>query len=174
MPFALVLIGLILVVTGARGTMREFGAELRADFTGPGNFIWWIVSIGVVGFLGYIPEFRSFSRWFMTLIVIAMVLSNRGFFAKLMQALEAGPEAPETASSIETDALWNNLPDTVKQGLTDGVGKGVGSATGDLTQRLFNNAINNDNTTTVNPSGSGFSSGVGSAIGDLFRRFSFQ
>lgn len=99
MPFALVFIGLVLVITGARGTMRELGEELRADFTGPGNFTWWIASVGVVGALGYVPELRNFSRWFMTLIIIAMIIRNQGFFDKLIQALQSGPETPKTANS---------------------------------------------------------------------------
>lgn len=97
MPFALVFIGLVLVVTGARGTMRELGAELRADFVGPGNFTWWIVSIGLVGALGYVPELRGFSRWFMSLIIISMIIANRGFFGKLIEALNTGPISPQGA-----------------------------------------------------------------------------
>lgn len=99
MPFALVFIGLVLVVTGAKGTMRELGAELREDFIGPGNFTWWIASLGAIGALGYIPELRSFSRWFMALIIISMIISNRGFFAKFTEALQSGPESPQPVSN---------------------------------------------------------------------------
>lgn len=154
MPFALVFIGLVLVITGARGTMRELGEELRTDFTGPGNFVWWIASIGVVGSLGYIQELRSFSRWFMALIIVAMVLSNRGFFAKLFEALQAGPEnigsedltAGKNDHDIVKDALDTNLPDVVKT--VDDL-KGIGGT------------------------GSTIATGVGNSLSELFKRFQF-
>lgn len=93
MPFALVVIGLLLVVTGARGTQKEFGDLLYKDFTGPGNFTYWLVSLGAIGALGYIDELRTFSRLFMALIIIAMIVKNQGLFDKFTQALQQGPQA---------------------------------------------------------------------------------
>lgn len=94
MPFALVIIGLVLVVTGAKDTYQQFGRQVSSDFTGEGNFTWWLVSLGAVGSLGYIPALRPFSRMFLVLIVIAMVIKNGGFFDQLTSALQAGPIAP--------------------------------------------------------------------------------
>lgn len=94
MGFVLLIAGLLMIVTGARGTYAQFGQQVASDFTGKGNFTYWIVSLGAVGSLGYIESFRNFSRLFMTLIVLAMVISNRGFFAKLTEALQKGPVAP--------------------------------------------------------------------------------
>lgn len=99
MPFALVTIGLILVITGARNTHKDFGATLAADFTGPGNFTWWLVAIGSVGALGYIRGMEGFSRAFMALIIISMVLKNGGVFDKAREALAKGPIAPVAAAS---------------------------------------------------------------------------
>lgn len=108
MPFALLLIGLVLVVTGAKGTMRELGSEIREDFIGPGNFTWWIASIGVVGTLGYVQELRTFSRVFMALIVISMVLSNRGFFNKFTEALNTGPVSPKPVAQPSAGTSGGN------------------------------------------------------------------
>ena len=94
MPFALVFIGLLLIVSGAKDTYKQFGAELVEDFTGDGNFTWWIVSIGAVGSLGYVTRLQTFSRMFMALIIIAMLIANRGVFNQATAALQAGPEAP--------------------------------------------------------------------------------
>lgn len=135
MPFALVIIGLVLIVTGAKDTYREFGAELVEDFTGPGNFTYWIVSIGAVGALGYVPALRGISRAFLALIVLSMVLSNRGVFAKLTQALQAGPEhvtatprpttggmagvtASTLASAPSTTTAQNNFAFVVKTAMS--------------------------------------------------------
>lgn len=112
MPFALVFIGILLIVTGAKNTYKEFGAELIEDFTGEGNFTWWIVSIGAIGALGYIKELQSFSRLFLVLIVTAMLISNRGVFAKLTGALQSGPThpTPETTNTAQTTNTANGIP----------------------------------------------------------------
>lgn len=94
MPFALVIIGLVMIVTGARDTYAAFGAQVRKDFTGPGNFTFWLASLGAVGAVGYVPKLKPLAIAFMTLIIVAMLLSNRGFFAKLQEALNNGPIAP--------------------------------------------------------------------------------
>ena len=96
MPFALVFVGLLLIVVGAKGTQNAFGAELKEDFTGQGNFVWWIAAIGSVGALGYIPKLKGFSVAFLSLILIAMLLSNQGFFQNLTKALQSGPVSPAT------------------------------------------------------------------------------
>lgn len=119
MPFALVIIGLIMIVSGARNTHAALGRELQNDFTGPGNFITWVVAFGVVGSLGYIQALEKPSRYFMALILISMMLSNEGFFAKFGAALASGPVSPvqdapaasaETGSSQPTiNKPWSDL-----------------------------------------------------------------
>lgn len=99
MGYALVIAGLLMIVTGARGTYAAFGKQLAGDFTGPGNFTYWMVGIGSVGALGYIKPLEQFSRWFMTLIIIAIFLADRGFFAKFTEALKTGPVAPTVPSA---------------------------------------------------------------------------
>ena len=77
-----------MIVTGANNTYAAFGAQLRKDFTGDKSFLLWIAAIGGVGALGYIPALRKFSHYFMALILISIVLSNRGFFATFINALK--------------------------------------------------------------------------------------
>lgn len=102
MPFALVIIGLVMIVTGAKDTHEAFGKQLVSDFTGPGNFTFWIASLGGIGALGYFPALRDFSRAFMALILIGMVLANRGFFNQFSAAMQAGPTAPAKGDSATT------------------------------------------------------------------------
>lgn len=104
MPFALVTIGLLLIVVGAKGTHKEFGREVASEFTGPNNFTWWIVSLGAVGSLGYVKQLRAFSTAFMALIVIAMVIANRGFFDQLTAALAKGPDAIKRSEGVSTNS----------------------------------------------------------------------
>lgn len=99
MPFALVFVGLILIVTGVKDTQAALGQQVVGDFTGSGNFVFWIASLGAVGALGYVPELKKFSVAFMTLIIIAMLLAQEkngkgGFFAQFYAALKSGPVAP--------------------------------------------------------------------------------
>lgn len=111
MPFALVVIGLLLIVTGARDTHKQFGELLVKDFTGPNNFTYWLVSFGVIGALGYNETLKPFSRAFMFLIITGMIIRNGGFFDKFSQALKAGPanvSAPTAQAGAQTGAVTPN------------------------------------------------------------------
>lgn len=91
MPFALVFIGMILVVTGFQNTYAQLGSQVGKDFSGPGNFFYWIIALGIVGVLGYNDTLKPFSRATMGLIIIAMfVKKDTGFFAKFNEAISSG------------------------------------------------------------------------------------
>lgn len=96
MPFALVFIGLLLIVVGFQNTYQEFGKTVSGDFTGPGNFIYWIIALGVIGALGYAKPLQGFSRVFMGLIILSMMLANKGFFAQFQNAVASGSKSPDT------------------------------------------------------------------------------
>lgn len=90
MPFALVTIGLLLVITGFQDTYKQTGAQVAKDFTGSGNFVYWLIAIGVVGAIGYNKTLQPFSRALMALLIIVIFLSNKGFFAQLNPAIQTG------------------------------------------------------------------------------------
>ena len=98
MPFALILVGLLLVVAAVRNTVTDNSTTgtkglttlIKGDFTGQNNFIYWMVSILIIGALGYIDSLKSLSRVFMALIVVALFLKgNQGtsFFSNFQSAL---------------------------------------------------------------------------------------
>lgn len=102
MPFALVTIGLLMIITGAKGTYKEFGEQLTSDFTGEGNFLYWLAAIGGIGALGYIDALKPISRSFMTLIILIMVIRNEGLFDKLREAIGSfDSETPEQFFGFE-------------------------------------------------------------------------
>lgn len=107
MPFALIVIGLLLVITGINNTYSQFGSQLQSDIGGSKGFLVWIIALGAVGALGYIKNLRTFSHYFMALILISMVLANKGVFAQLTAALKAGPKAP-TATPASSNAISPN------------------------------------------------------------------
>lgn len=95
MPFALVTIGLLFIVTGFQNTYKQFFTQVESDFSGPQSFIYWLIAFGFVGSLGYIPELKSFSRASMALILIAMFLADKGgVFAKFNLAVAQGSSTP--------------------------------------------------------------------------------
>jgi hypothetical protein len=103
MPFALVFIGLILVVTGIRDTYKQLGNMVVADMTGKNGgagFIMFAAAIGMTGALGAIPQLRTFSHYFLALILISILLSNTGAMQKFIAALKgARAQTPVNAPS---------------------------------------------------------------------------
>lgn len=90
MPYALLLIGAVLLVAGLRNTYSSLWELVRGDFTQQGGFLTWVAAIAVVGGVGYIPKLRSLSIAFMTLLLLVLVISNGGVFAKLQQFIQGG------------------------------------------------------------------------------------
>lgn len=87
MPYALIIAGLVLLVSGVRGTQGQLFSLLKGDITGPHNFEYWIISILVIGALGYIPDLKTLSRAFLVLVIVVLVLSNGGFFQNFNQGI---------------------------------------------------------------------------------------
>jgi hypothetical protein len=89
MPFALLFIGILLIVVSIRNTEQAFLALLVGDFSGTGNFFYWVLAIIVVGVVGYIPRAKPVSDALLVLILLALVLtaSKSGVFTQLTAAL---------------------------------------------------------------------------------------
>ena len=108
MPFALVLIGLLLIVTGAKGTYAQFGTLVAGEFTGKPNFIEFAVAIIILGMLGYIDAFRTISRLLLFLVLIGIVVSNKGVFANFQKALAQGPTQPNALPQPASASIGPN------------------------------------------------------------------
>lgn len=105
MPFALILIGAIFAITAYNGTGSQLWALVIKDFTGTGSFIWWALSIFIVGAVGYVPQLKAVANAFLLLVVLAIVLSNKGFFSQFQSAVasgDVGSPAPQDASYVDT------------------------------------------------------------------------
>jgi hypothetical protein len=123
MPFALVFVGLVLIVTGARDTYRQLGSMIVGDMTGArggAGFIMFAAAIGGVGALGAIPELRTFSHYFMALILISLVLHNSGAAQKILAALKGA-----TAATPVPAASSAGLGTSSAGGTTAGFGSGA-------------------------------------------------
>lgn len=122
MPLILAVIGIILVVSGIRGTQKQLAQQLKQDFTGQGNFIYWLLSLGLIGSLGYIDDLKTFSRTFMALIIIAMLLSNKGFFTKLNASISSGTAQPAPDQPSQNVTFQNVPSPSSFEGLGDILG----------------------------------------------------
>lgn len=92
MPLVLVLVGIMFLVTAVRGTLQKSDGTglldlLKADFTGQGSFLPWILALSLVGAVGYIKVLRPISNAFLVLIIIVFLLAankgGRDFFSSL-------------------------------------------------------------------------------------------
>jgi hypothetical protein len=98
MPFVLIVMGAIFVVAAARGTHDALFYLIEKDFTGDNNFIYWFLSILVIGAVGYIPKLKPFSDGFLILVILVLFLKkDSGFFDMFQSQLgTTNNAAPDT------------------------------------------------------------------------------
>lgn len=109
MAFALLIIGITLVTVSVRNTQATFTARVANDFQGPGNFIYWIAAIMIIGAVGYIPKAKSVSDLFLVLILVVLFLKKGntsgvggGFFQQFTTALSGSNTAPTDQPQAST------------------------------------------------------------------------
>lgn len=113
MPFALAIIGIILLIAGVRGKQDVLFSTVKGDFTGPNNFIFWMVSIFVIGAIGYIPKLKPVSTAFLALVIVVLFLrKGTGFFAQAQRALNL-----TTSTTLNPNVI--NQPVTPGQPITN-------------------------------------------------------
>lgn len=96
MPFFLLIVGLMLITVAVRNTQDVFVTLISSDFSGPGNFLYWVAALLLFGLVGYVPKLKPVSDGFLVLILLALVLSRGnpkfnaqgGFFGQLQSALK--------------------------------------------------------------------------------------
>lgn len=94
MPFAFIIVGIVLLVSGIRGSASSLVTLLKGDLTGSDNFIYWILAILAIGALGYIEDFKGLSRAFLALVLIVLVIvedkgTSGGFFAEFTKGISS-------------------------------------------------------------------------------------
>jgi hypothetical protein len=94
MPFAFAIIGIVFLIAGVRGKSADLTTLLGNDLKGQNNFIYWILSIAIIGAIGYVKDLQPFSRAFLVLIIVVLIISednkaqgSGGFFVKFNQAV---------------------------------------------------------------------------------------
>lgn len=104
MPFLFLIVGVVMVVSAVRNTNQQLVQLLKGDFTGKGNFLYWLLSILVIGAVGYIPDLKPVSRAFLVLVIIVLFLNNRGVFSQFTAAINKTQSASATTNATPTTA----------------------------------------------------------------------
>jgi hypothetical protein len=129
MPFVLVIIGSVLLITSIKNTYGTktpqgspgLGGLLQGDFTGTSNFTYWVFALLIIGSIGYIPKLKPVSNALLGLVILVLVLTKGnpsgvggGFFAQLTQQLGTTTTAQTTPSTAATTSgitsVLNSLP----------------------------------------------------------------
>lgn len=140
MPIILLFVGGVFIVTGLRGSQNQLFTQVQKDFTGAGNFWYWIAGIGAVGAIGYYSPLRTISNALLILIIVVIFLANKGgFFSQFTASLsqiQAPPAQTEaTAGQTETDTnIDANLNST--SGSASNPLSNVGNIGEDVTEAL--------------------------------------
>jgi hypothetical protein len=102
MPYLFLIAGLVLTISAARNTHTQLLSLLKSDFSGKGNFVYWMISILLIGAVGYIPDLKPVSRAFLVLVIVVLFLSNRGVFAQFYNAIGTTQQNPVSSTPSPT------------------------------------------------------------------------
>ena len=89
MPLALLVIGILFITAAVRGKQDLLFDTLKDDFTGPNNFIYWFIAIFLIGAIGYYKPAKPLANAFLTLVILVMFISNRGFFQRFIEQINS-------------------------------------------------------------------------------------
>lgn len=114
MGFALIFIGILLTVSAVRGNTATLFSLLRSDFTGQGNFVWWLAAVLIIGAIGYIPAFRTLSRAMLALVIVVLILTKGnpnlpqgGFFGQIVAELGNATSGSSSTSGTAGSTVVN-------------------------------------------------------------------
>lgn len=86
--------GLLLVTAAINNSHCNLFDLLKADFTGPNNFFYWVLAIVILVSLGSIKQIRPMTDAFLALVILVIVLvaykNNTNLFQYFMQQVRNG------------------------------------------------------------------------------------
>lgn len=110
MPLAFLIIGTLFIVAAVRGKDKvdELFSTLKSDFTGPGNFFYWGLSLFLIGAIGYYKPLKPVSTAFMTLVILVLIIAHKGFIQQFMDQLNgtttvSSSDLNESVGQVNTD-----------------------------------------------------------------------
>jgi len=114
MPFVLLIVGVLFLVVAIQGTQGTAFQMLKGEFTGSNSFVVFASAIIILGALAYIRPIRPIAFGMIALVLLAMVLANKGgFFTSLNNALRnpiTPASAPLTIAGADTSTTMVTAP----------------------------------------------------------------
>lgn len=98
MAYPLIIAGILLLIVSARNTQGNLWTLLRNDFlniSSAYSFLYWILAIGIVWSIRFIPKLRSLSNSFLVLIFLGFFLSNKSFFTQFVSQISSAVKSPQ-------------------------------------------------------------------------------
>ena len=89
MPLLFIVLGIVFILTGIKGDATALWELVQGDFSGPNNFVYWAMAVGVLGALGYVESLQKLSRLFIILVIIVLLLDNKGFFVHFQEFINS-------------------------------------------------------------------------------------
>lgn len=126
MPFLLSIIGIVLIVSAYKNTYSQLGSLVASDFTGSGNFLYWMIAILLIGSIGYYSSGSSkISKLFLVLIIIGILVSGNtaNVLNTVLSQLNTGttPQAGTSASNPFSGTNADSFAGAFLNGVTGGI-----------------------------------------------------
>lgn len=93
MPIFFLILGVLFIVVGINNKVGELADLVKEDFvpsSGSASFTNWALALIILGSLGYIKELKPVANAMLVLVIISMLLANKGFFDKFNSTFSKG------------------------------------------------------------------------------------
>lgn len=98
MPFILLLIAALFLVSAFQNTQADLATALEQD--GPG-YLKWAAALGAIGALGWVPGMQKPSRYLLALVLLVIFLRN---YSNILQGFQAAAGGATPTASQPTPA----------------------------------------------------------------------
>lgn len=117
MPFALIVIGAVMVIAAVKNTQGNLGQLVKGEFVGQNNFIFWLSAMFLIGAIGYIPKAKPIATGLLGLVIVVLFLTKGnttnvggGFFAQLTKGLQSTTTAANASQPVAASSQGFSLP----------------------------------------------------------------
>jgi hypothetical protein len=125
MPFAILIVGAILVVTAFNNSFGTLATQLEGDI--PGYFKWAAAIAAILG-IGYVPGLRTPSRYLLGLVLLVVLLKNyQQIFSGFQTFLTSSGAATGGAGAANPTAAYVAAPTSNATPSAASIGGGSGS-----------------------------------------------
>jgi hypothetical protein len=125
MPFLLILIGAVLIVSAYRNTYGDLATALETDVPG---FATWALAIAAVAALGWVPGMQKISRWLLALVIVVLVLRNyQALFANAQTLAKLPAATPAQTTPTAAYLASPTAPNITTADISGGTSAGSSS-----------------------------------------------